>query len=94
MKPPGRDTSWRSRVFAPRFGYLEDPATGSGNAALGQYLLRHGLWRGETLTIEQNKERTRPNIIKLMGRQEADASPQVLFGGGAVTRIEGRYFLR
>ena len=88
------DTSWRSRVFAPRFGYLEDPATGSGNAALGQYLLRHGLWRGETLTIEQNKERARPNVIKLMGRQETDASPQVLFGGGAVTRIEGRYFLQ
>jgi PhzF family phenazine biosynthesis protein len=88
------DTRWRSRVFAPRFGYLEDPATGSGNAALGQYLLRHGLWRGEILTIEQNKERARPNIIKLMGRQETGASPQVLFGGGAVTRIEGRYFLQ
>ena len=88
------DTGWRSRVFAPRFGYLEDPATGSGNAALGQYLLRHGLWRGEILTIEQNKERARPNIIKLMGRQETGASPQVLFGGGAVTRLEGRYFLQ
>ncbi len=88
------DTGWRSRVFAPRFGYLEDPATGSGNAALGQYLLRHRLWRGETLTIEQNKERARPNIIKLMGRQETGASPQVLFGGGAVTRLEGRYFLQ
>jgi PhzF family phenazine biosynthesis protein len=88
------DTRWRSRVFAPRFGYLEDPATGSGNAALGQYLLHHGLWRGETLTIEQNKERSRPNIIKLMGRQKTGAPPQVLFGGGAVIRIEGSYFLQ
>jgi PhzF family phenazine biosynthesis protein len=88
------DTSWRSRVFAPRFGYLEDPATGSGNAALGQYLLRHRLWLGETLTIEQNNERSRPNIIKLIGRQEAGALPQVLFGGGAVSRIEGSYFLQ
>ncbi len=88
------DTSWRSRVFAPRFGYLEDPATGSGNAALGQYLLRYGLWQGETLSIEQNSERTRPNIVKLKARQETDASPQVLFGGGAISRIEGSYFLQ
>ena len=27
--------AFRTRVFAPVFGYLEDPATGSGNAALG-----------------------------------------------------------
>ncbi|HEX8530350.1 MAG TPA: PhzF family phenazine biosynthesis protein [Cytophagales bacterium] len=33
---------FRSRVFAPTFGYLEDPATGSGNAALGYYLLERG----------------------------------------------------
>jgi predicted PhzF superfamily epimerase YddE/YHI9 len=25
---------YRTRVFAPTFGYLEDPATGSGNSAL------------------------------------------------------------
>ncbi len=31
---------YRTRVFAPVFGYLEDPATGSGNAALGYYLLK------------------------------------------------------
>ncbi len=88
------DTSWRSRVFAPRFGYLEDPATGSGNAALGQYLLLHGLWQGEILSIEQNRERTRPNIIKLMARRDSREFPQVLFGGGAITRIEGHYFLQ
>ena len=87
-------TGWRSRVFAPRFGYLEDPATGSGNAAFGQYLLRHNLWQGEILAIEQNSERTRPNIVKLMARPEANITPQVLFGGAAVTRIEGNYFLQ
>jgi len=26
-----------SRVFAPKFGYLEDPATGSGNSAFSYY---------------------------------------------------------
>ncbi|KGO33240.1 MAG: PhzF family phenazine biosynthesis isomerase [Desulfoprunum sp.] len=88
------DAAWRSRVFAPRFGYLEDPATGSGNAALGHYLLQQGLWQGETLTIEQNGERDRPNIVKLMARGEGTGSPQVFVGGGAVSRIEGQYLLR
>lgn len=88
------DTGWRSRVFAPRFGYLEDPATGSGNAALGHYLLQHRLWRGETLLIEQNSERDRPNIVKLMAKQEGEGPPRVLFGGGAITRIEGSYILQ
>jgi PhzF family phenazine biosynthesis protein len=88
------DTGWRSRVFAPRFGYLEDPATGSGNAALGHYLLQHHLWRGETLLIEQNSERDRPNIVKLMAKREGDSPPRVLFGGGAITRIEGSYILQ
>jgi PhzF family phenazine biosynthesis protein len=88
------DTAWRSRVFAPRFGYLEDPATGSGNAALGHYLLRHGLWQGEPLAIEQNGERTRPNLVRLLARIESGAPPSVLIGGRAVTRIEGSYYLQ
>ena len=34
----------RSRVFAPTFGYLEDPATGSGNSAIGYYMLEQRFW--------------------------------------------------
>ena len=44
---------YRTRVFAPTYGYLEDPATGSGNAALGYYLLRNNMWEGESIKIEQ-----------------------------------------
>ena len=29
-----------TRVFAPKYGYLEDPATGSGNSAFANYLSR------------------------------------------------------
>jgi PhzF family phenazine biosynthesis protein len=88
------DTGWRSRVFAPRFGYLEDPATGSGNAALGHYLLQQGLWHGEILTIEQNGDRHRPNIVKLMAKTDGTVEPRVFIGGSAVCRIEGRYLLQ
>ena len=76
----------RTRVFAPRFGYLEDPATGSGNSAFGHYMLKNGMWDGETVSIEQNGEKTAFNVVKLKER-----SGKVLFGGRAATKIEGRY---
>jgi len=78
----------RTRVFAPRFGYLEDPATGSGNAAAGRYLQKHGMWDGAPIAIEQNGSRKAPNIVRLM----ADGGA-VWFGGGAALRIDGTYFL-
>ncbi len=55
----------RSRVFAPKFGYLEDKATGSGNSALGYYLLARGLWGGGPASIEQNGEREGHNVVRL-----------------------------
>jgi PhzF family phenazine biosynthesis protein len=83
---------YRTRVFAPIYGYLEDPATGSGNAALGYYLLKEGTWDGCMIAIEQGKSREHPNIIRLV----SDASKvqrSVFFGGNAVVRIEGEYLL-
>lgn len=76
-----------TRVFAPRFGYLEDPATGSGNSAFGHYMLRNGIWDGTPCSIEQGGEDRVPNIVLLEMRGDA-----LLFGGRAVTRIEGTYF--
>jgi len=87
------ENRFRTRVFAPTFGYLEDPATGSGNSALGYYLLQNGLWENDFLSIEQNTSRENPNIIKLMRRNNDNNMPQITFGGGAVVKIEGMYFL-
>ena len=42
-----------TRVFAPKYGYLEDPATGSGNSAFANYLLFEKMWDGSPITIEQ-----------------------------------------
>ena len=83
------DCAWRTRVFAPTFGYLEDPATGSGNAALGYHLRRLGLWNGERLAIEQGPEPDRPNIVIL--KTAGDGS--ILIGGRSLIRIEGDYIL-
>ena len=78
----------RTRVFAPRFGYLEDPATGSGNSAFGYYMLKNSLWNGSAVSIEQNAERAAFNVVKLK-----ENAGKVLFGGSAITRIEGSYIL-
>lgn len=78
----------RTRVFAPKFGYLEDPATGSGNSAFGYYMLKHNLWNGEAISIEQNAELNNYNIVKLK-----IIAGKVLIGGNAAVKIEGKYFL-
>jgi PhzF family phenazine biosynthesis protein len=82
----------RSRVFAPSFGYLEDPATGSGNAAIGYYMLEQRFWNGKAIQIEQNNSFEHPNIIKIKVFQNKDRL-QVLFGGSATIKIEGKYTL-
>ncbi len=88
-----KPNSFRTRVFAPTFGYLEDPATGSGNAAFGYYLLKNGKWDGKPITLEQNGDFVSPNIVKLVAKKAENGIVRVLFGGGAVVRIQGEYIL-
>lgn len=84
---------FRTRVFAPTFGYIEDPATGSGNSAFGYYLIKHNLWKGDTISIEQNGLRNQFNVVKIQQQMDTNGNKRVLFGGGAITRIEGKYML-
>ena len=41
--PPGSEATVYSRMFAPEFGIVEDPATGGATGPLGCYLVQHGL---------------------------------------------------
>lgn len=84
---------FRTRVFAPTFGYLEDPATGSGNAALGYYLLKHNFWNGKATSIEQNGSRDSPNFLSIFAKEDEN-NCRVWFGGGAVLKIDGEYSFR
>ena len=86
------NNNFRTRVFAPKYGYLEDPATGSGNSAFGYYLLSKKLWDGNDLTIEQNNSYDFQNIVKLRTINKNNKT-FVVFGGNAVVRIEGDYFI-
>jgi PhzF family phenazine biosynthesis protein len=86
-----KSNDYRTRVFAPTFGYIEDPATGSGNSAFGYYLINNNLWTTETLTIEQNGLLDNFNIVKIQKQIDINNKKRVCFGGGAITRIEGKY---
>ena len=77
-----------TRVFAPKFGYLEDPATGSGNSAFGYYMLKNNIWDGKPITIEQGGKNIIFNIINLEYRNN-----HLLFGGKAATRIKGVHYV-
>lgn len=82
---------YRTRVFAPKFGYLEDPATGSGNAAFGYYLIKHNLWNKD-FTVEQGPDKKNPNFVKLK-KYNKESKEHILFGGCGTTRIQGHYYL-
>jgi PhzF family phenazine biosynthesis protein len=88
-----QESRYRTRVFAPTFGYLEDPATGSGNAAFGYYLLAHGMWNGEKIKIEQNGFRDAPNFVQLFSPKTGASDSRVWFGGSAIVKIDGQYNL-
>jgi len=77
-----------TRVFAAKFGYLEDPATGSGNSAFGYYLLQNNLWGGDSIAIEQGGRDRAYNTVRLTCQDG-----RVLFGGSSTTRIRGEYLL-
>jgi PhzF family phenazine biosynthesis protein len=83
----------RTRVFAAPFGYLEDPATGSGNAALGYHLHRTGHWDGRPIRIEQGPDLACPNLVRLASVPDPEHGIRVRFGGGAVLRVSGTYHL-
>lgn len=76
---------FRTRVFAPKYGYLEDPATGSGNAAFGYYLIQKEIWDGKIISIEQGPSLDHPNIVKLK-TASSDGIQRVLIGGNATVK--------
>lgn len=77
-----------TRVFSPKFGYLEDPATGSGNSAFANYLLKNQMWNGEPIAVEQGGKKIAFNKVNLRVQDG-----KILFGGSATVKIEGEYFV-
>jgi len=83
-----REFKAHTRVFAPKFGYLEDPATGSGSSSLGYYMHNNKMWDGNPISLEQGGNNRVYNTVKLLWKDN-----KVLFGGKATTRINGIYYV-
>jgi len=89
----GQGTRWKSRMFAPRHGVLEDPATGSAAGPLALHLARHGrIAFGEEICIEQGSEIGRPSQLFARAHGSAERAERLEVGGAAV--IIGRGELR
>ena len=82
------------RMFAPGFGILEDPATGSASGGLGAYLVRNQVVvPGQNGTVylvnEQGYEIDRPSTIYIEVDGASDSITAVRVGGQAVSFITG-----
>jgi len=79
-----------ARMFAEPFGVAEDPATGSANACLGSYLLRHQYIAGDRLDIrvEQGYEIGRPSLL-FVRAERSGTRAEVSVGGHVVPTFRG-----
>jgi trans-2,3-dihydro-3-hydroxyanthranilate isomerase len=71
----------RARMFAPLAGTIEDPATGSANAALGPLLLSLTREERATYDIVQGAEMGRPSRLRVAARRTPDGIRSTVSGG-------------
>ena len=86
-----RAHAFHARMFAPSFGILEDPATGSAVAAFAGYLATHGGYSDgkHVVVIEQGYEMGRPSVMELTLHIERGALTRASIAGEAVVVMEG-----
>jgi trans-2,3-dihydro-3-hydroxyanthranilate isomerase len=88
----GRGGSWKTRMFYPGAGIVEDPATGSAAGPLAIHLARHGrIGFGEQIEIRQGAEIGRPSVLYATVTGEGDRIDSVEVGGSALIVAEGRF---
>jgi trans-2,3-dihydro-3-hydroxyanthranilate isomerase len=78
------------RLFADLYGVPEDPATGSANACLAAYLLKHKYLPGEQIDIrvEQGHEIGRPSLLRVRAEMQA-GGPSISVGGRVIMTARG-----
>jgi trans-2,3-dihydro-3-hydroxyanthranilate isomerase len=88
------DGRWKTRMFAPGAGVVEDPATGSAAGPLAVHLARHGrIAFGEQIEITQGAEINRPSTLYAQVEGEGDRIDRVVVGGSAVVVARGEFSL-
>ena len=85
---------WKTRMFAPSHGVVEDAATGSAAGPLAVHLARHGrIAFGQQIEISQGAEIKRPSTLYAQVDGTADAIERVVVGGSAVVVARGDFRL-
>lgn len=83
---------WKTRMFAPGHGVLEDPATGSAAGPLALHLARHGrIAFGEEIEILQGVELGRHSTLFARADGSPGAVERVEVGGSAVVVARGEF---
>jgi trans-2,3-dihydro-3-hydroxyanthranilate isomerase len=83
---------WKTRMFAPNHGVLEDAATGSAAGPLAVHLARHGrIGFGEEIRISQGAEIGRPSTLFAAAYGHGDEIERVTVGGSAVSVARGEF---
>ncbi|HVD48754.1 MAG TPA: PhzF family phenazine biosynthesis protein [Gaiellaceae bacterium] len=91
----GSGTRWKTRMFSPSGGFMEDPATGSAAGPLAVHLARHGrIGFGEEIEISQGAEVGRPSTLYARADGSAEQLERVEVGGSAVIVARGEFRLR
>ena len=90
----GTNTRWKTRMFFPGHGIVEDAATGSAAGPLAVHLARHGriAW-GDEIEISQGAEIGRPSTLYARATGSADRIEHVEVGGAAVVVARGEFRL-
>lgn len=86
----GAGTSWRSRMFSPAYGVVEDAATGSAAGPIAIHLARHGLAAyGQRIEICQGVEMGRPSLMFATAEGTDEDVSSVHVGGHGVVVAHG-----
>jgi trans-2,3-dihydro-3-hydroxyanthranilate isomerase len=86
----GGGDQWRTRMFSPAYGVVEDAATGSAAGPLALHLARHALAPyGTRISIRQGVEMGRPSLMLATADGTGDRVDAVHVGGHGVTVAHG-----
>ena len=88
----GSGRRWKTRMFAPGPGVVDDPATGSAAGPLAVHLARHGrIAFGDEIEIRQGAELRRPSLLFARAVGSGDRIERVEVGGSAVVVARGEF---
>ncbi|TCO58217.1 PhzF family phenazine biosynthesis protein [Actinocrispum wychmicini] len=90
----GSGTTWKTRMFGPSVGVMEDPATGSAAGPLAVHLVRHGkVAFGTEIEISQGAELKRPSTLYARVSGAGANVTAVEVAGAAVITAHGQLAL-